>query len=246
MNPHVIVLASLGGAILLSPEIFILGLLCASDRARPRTRAWVFALGTAVGLGVAWFACNVVFGEASKPATEPAPAADTGSWASFVVHLAIAAALLVVGAYRVRSALRHAPIEGAPDQPKERKPSLIQRLAGTDELPMPRKIARSFMLGFACTGPHPKVFPVVIAAAHQLSQLSGADRALGIGLFVGISMVPGIAPAIIETARPGSSAGLMEASERFMETKGRWLSAVILLAAAAFVGWNGFRAMPGG
>jgi predicted negative regulator of RcsB-dependent stress response len=38
----------------------------------------------------------------------------------------------------------------------------------------------------------------------------------------------------------------MEASERFMETKGRWLGAVILLAAAAFVGWNAFGVMPRG
>lgn len=245
MNPHLLVLASLGVAILLSPEIFILGLLCASDRARPRMRAWVFALGTAVGLGVAWYACNVVF---TSPQASPAPAADSGSWVSFGVHVAIAIALAVLGVLRVRNALRAAPLDGVPakEGAAPKKPSFLQRLAGTDELPLPRKVARSFLLGFACTGPHPKVFPVVIAASRQLDQLSGTDRGLGVVIFAVIALLPGVAPAIIETIRPGSAAGLMEASERFMETKGRWLGAVILLAAAAFVGWNAFGVMPRG
>ena len=245
MNPHLLVLASLGVAILLSPEIFILGLLCASDRARPRMRAWVFALGTAVGLGVAWYACNVVF---TPKEGDPVSAAESGSWVSFGVHLAIAIALGVLGVLRVRKALRGAPVDGVPAKAGSapRKPSFLQRLAGTDDLPLPRKVARSFMLGFACTGPHPKVFPVVIAASHQLDQVSGADRGLGVVLFAVIALLPGVAPALIETIRPGSAAGLMEASERFMETKGRWLGAVILLAAAAFMGWNAFGAMPRG
>jgi hypothetical protein len=245
MNPHLLVLASLGVAILLSPEIFILGLLCASERARPRMRAWVFALGTAVGLGIAWYACNVVFPPSDA---DPAPAAESGSWLRFGVHLAIAIALAVLGVLRVRKALRAAPVDGVPAKvgAAPRKPSLLQRLAGTDELSLPRKVARSFLLGFACTGPHPKVFPVVIAASRQLDQLSGTDQGLGVVIFAVIALLPGVAPAVIETIRPGSAAGLMEASERFMETKGRWLGAVILLAAAAFVGWNAFGVMPRG
>jgi hypothetical protein len=39
MNNHYAILASLGAAVLLSPEITVLGLVAASDRQHPRTFA---------------------------------------------------------------------------------------------------------------------------------------------------------------------------------------------------------------
>ena len=49
MTTHLTVLASLGAAILLSPEILILGLIMASDRKAPKLVAWMYALGAALG-----------------------------------------------------------------------------------------------------------------------------------------------------------------------------------------------------
>ena len=44
MTQNIAVLASLGVAILLSPEITVLGLIAASDKKIPRTCAWVLFL----------------------------------------------------------------------------------------------------------------------------------------------------------------------------------------------------------
>ena len=49
MSAHLTVLASLGVAILLSPEILVLGLVMACDRQAPRLSAFLYALGAAAG-----------------------------------------------------------------------------------------------------------------------------------------------------------------------------------------------------
>ena len=53
MNNYYAILASLGVAVLLSPEITVLGLIAASDQKRPRTFAWAFGIGTIIGLAFA-------------------------------------------------------------------------------------------------------------------------------------------------------------------------------------------------
>jgi predicted negative regulator of RcsB-dependent stress response len=44
--------------------------------------------------------------------------------------------------------------------------------------------------------------------------------------------------------RPGGSGWIKEACERFMRTNGRWIAALILLGAGAFVAWHAVKSMP--
>ena len=64
-------------------------------------------------------------------------------------------------------------------------------------------------------------------------------------LFAVISVTPALLPAIIETVRPGSAARIKDGYERVMKVHGRWITAVLLLAAAAFVGHNAWEKFPG-
>ena len=254
MTAHLTVLASLGVAILLSPEILILGLIMACDKRAPRFVAWMYAIGAAIGLGMGLV---IGFLVAPAPHSESAPHAPT--WTEFAVRAAIAAILLTVGVQRAVGAMRKAPIEGeaeAEGRAPEGKKGLTTRVKawfkskfpgfGKTDLPLWRRATRSALLGFATMGIHPKCVGVAIAAGHQALQIAGdEDRTFGILVFAVIAMLPAIAPAVIETAHSGASAAIKESSERFLKTNGRWISAAILLAAGAYVAWNAAREMPG-
>ncbi|MFM9170499.1 MAG: hypothetical protein ACKOTD_10380, partial [Phycisphaerales bacterium] len=93
---------------------------------------------------------------------------------------------------------------------------------------------------------HPKCLAVAIAAGHQAMQIgSEEDRVFGLAVFAAISMIPSVAPAVIETARTGACASIKESTERFMKTNGRWVSAAVLLGAGAYVAFNAWSEMPG-
>jgi hypothetical protein len=96
--------------------------------------------------------------------------------------MAIALALLTIGARRAVSALLRKPI---PDVAKdESKPSkfgaaLTRRFPSLDlnaDLPVSRRVGRAGLAGFAMCGLHPKVFPIAIAAGHQIVQIANAER----------------------------------------------------------------------
>ena len=254
MTAHLTVLASLGVAILLSPEILILGLIMACDKRAPRFVAWMYAIGASIGLGMGLV---IGFLVAPAPHAESAPHAPT--WTEFAVRAVIAAILLTVGVQRAVGAMRKAPIEGeaeAEGRAHEGKKGLTTRVKawfkskfpgfGASDLPLWRRATRSALLGFATMGIHPKSVGIAIAAGHQALQISGdQDRTFGILVFAVISMLPAIAPAVIETAHSGASTAIKESSERFLKTNGRWISAVILLGAGAYVAWNAAHEMPG-
>lgn len=253
MNNYYAILASLGAAVLLSPEITVLGLIAASDRRSPRTFAWVFALGTIIGLA---FALAIGFMLAQ---THPQASHDTEpTWVGFVVRSSIATALFIVGMYRLVNAIRNAPIEKTPEQEehsvkhrigrwfKEHFPAVAKRFDGSIEISNTRRAMRWGLLGFACDGLHPKIFPIVTAAGHEALQVSNTqERFTGILLFVVIALVPGLIPAIVETVHPGVSARIKESFERFMERYGRLISSAFILAVAAFVANNARNDMPG-
>ena len=125
----------------------------------------------------------------------------------------IAGALLVIGLYRAVNAIRHKPIPDvtkADHHPGRLRTSLSQRFPKLMHSLDPRPICRcgsalpAALAGFAVCGLHPKVFPIAIAAGHQILQISDhAERTLGIVVFAVISLVPALAPAVIETMRPG-------------------------------------------
>jgi hypothetical protein len=239
MSPHFLVLVSLGGAILLSPEIVVLGLLAASDRRSGRVAAVGFAAGAAAGIAAAWIIGSWIKAPAMSEHEAP-------TWTGFAIHLTIAAALLAIGLHRARNTLRGARVSEAVAA-KDAKPSwsqrLLARLAGEDAPPR-RRVGLAFLLGLVSTGPNPKVFPVAIAASHQAGQLEGSERVAGSILFATIASLPGLVPLSVELVRPGGSAGLRESIEGFLEGKGRWMAAAILIAASVFVGIRAWEHRP--
>ncbi|WP_167107171.1 GAP family protein [Mycobacterium sp. DL592] len=250
MTAHLTVLATLALAILFSPETLIVGLIIASDKKVPRQASLAFSLGAVVGIV---FATGIGMWIAALTGMSEAP--HHPSWPGFIVRVVIAVALLAIGLYRAVAALRHKPIAD-PTEPgytpsrlrealAERFPGLARRLNPEVDLPVRQRIGRAGLIGFVVGGLHPKVFPIAIAAGHQLLAISDrSDRLVGIVVFAGIALVPAVAPTVIELVRPGAAGRIKEGYERLMKVHGRWLVAVLLIAAAAFVGHNAFDHMP--
>jgi hypothetical protein len=230
----------------------VLGLVVASDKVVPRQTSFAFAFGAIAGIT---FATGIGVLIAYLTGTESAATSHHGSWPGFLVRVVIALALLVIGLYRAVNAIRHKPIPDVsePDhQPSrlraritERFPALAGQLNPEADLPVRRRITRAALAGFAVCGLHPKVFPIAIAAGHQLLDITDAsERALGIVVFAVIALVPAVAPAVIELGSPGAAGRIKDGYERFMKVHGRWVTAVLLLAVALFVGSNALEHLP--
>ncbi len=250
MSTHLAVLATLALAILFSPETLVLGLIVASDKKVPRQASFAFAVGAVAGIA---FATGVGMLIAHLTGTPDVPHHD--SWPGFVVRILIAAALLAIAIHRAIGAVRHKPIADVsePDhQPSklraritEHFPALARRLSPQADLPVRQRITRAALAGFAVCGLHPKVFPIAIAAGHQLLQITDrSERLLGVVVFAAIAVVPALAPAVIEMVSPGASSRIKDSYERIMKVHGRWIIAVLLLAAAVFVGHNALEHLP--
>ena len=224
-------LATLALAIFFSPETLVAGLIVAADKTSPRLAAFSFAVG-----GVAGIAFATGIGLWIAQASGALDAAGHGSWPGFWVRVAIATVLLVIGLTRAVNAVGHKPIPEISERPH--KPSA--------ELSTSRRAARALLVGFAMCGLHPKVFPIAIAAGHQITEISGrGERTLGVVLFAVISVVPAVLPAILEVVNPGAITRIKDGYERIMQRHGRWITAVLLLSAAAFVGHAAWEKYPG-
>lgn len=252
MSAHVTVLATLALAILFSPETLVLGLVIASDKKVPRQAAFAFAIGGIVGItfatGIGVLVAHLS-GAGNATAHHP-------TWAGFIVRILIAAALLVIGVHRAIGAIRHKPIADVSEptyKPSTLRtritdhfPAVKARLDPKSDLTERQRISRALFAGFAICGLHPKVFPIAIAAGHQILEINDRpERTLGIVIFAVISVVPALAPAVIELVHPGASSRIKDGYERIMKVHGRWIVAVLLLGVAAFVGHNAFTHMPG-
>lgn len=251
MSSHFAALTSLALAIFFSPEMLVLGLFIASDKKVPRLAAAAFGLGAIVGIA---FATSI--GLLIAHLSGAGAAADRhGTWPGFIVRALIAAALLIIGIYRAVNAARKQDIPdiSKPEQKPSRTatwlrthfPKLMRQFEPNADLPVPRRIARAGLAGFAICGLHPKVFPIAIAAGHQITQITDrGERGAAVLIFAVISVVPALLPVIIETVKPGSSVRVKAGYERFMKDNGRWATAVLLLAAAAFVAHNAWEKFP--
>ena len=248
MSSHFAVLASLALAIFFSPETLVLGLIIAGDKKVPRLSAFAYALGGILGIAFAT-GIGLWIAHASGTGTHSAP---HHGWPSFLLRVAIAAALLTIGARRALNAMRHKPIPDIAEpehKPSRLRAALTSRVPGLDpnaDLPVPRRVLRAGLAGFAMCGLHPKVFPIAIAAGHQIVQIARpGERALGVVLFAVIAAIPALLPAVIDVVKPGATVGIKEAYERVMKVHGRWIGALLLLGAGAFVGFDAWRDMPG-
>ncbi len=247
MSTHLAVLATLALALLFSPETLVLGLVVASDKKVPRQATLAFSAGAIAGIA---FATGIGVGIAALTGTA---AVSTGhsSWPGFIVRILIAAALLAIGIRRAIGAIRHKPIADTANpqrQPSKLRTRLLERFPGLDvkaDLPAHQRITRAALAGFTICGLHPKVFPIAIAAGHQILQIPDRpERALGAIVFAVIAVVPALTPSVIEILRPGSADRIKEGYERVMKVHGRWIVAVLLLVAAAFVAHNAFDHLP--
>jgi len=223
----------------------------AGDKKVPRLAAVAFAIGAVLGVAFAtgiglWIAI--------------ASGADfhtrNGSWPGFIVRMLIAVALLAIGAYRAVNAFRRQPITDISESAntpsrlwislKQRFPKLMNRLDPNADLSVSQRITRAALAGFAACGLHPKVFPIAIAAGHQIVQITDPRvRTLGIVIFAAIAVVPAVLPAVIELVRPGAVVRIKESYESTMKVHGRWITALLLLGAGAFVAHDAWKVMPG-
>lgn len=252
MSSHLAAVATLALAILFSPETLVLGLVITGDKRNPRLAAAAFALGGIVGIAFATGVGLLIAHAAGTPSTPE----DHDTWTGFGVRVLIAVALLAIGLARAVNAIRHKPI--ADISKTEQKPSrlraeLVQHLPGVmkqfqpgAELTDRQRMRRALLAGFAMCGLHPKVFPIAIAAGHQIGQIADpGERTLAVVLFAAISVVPALLPAVIELVRPGASIRIKDGYERLMRVHGRWITATLLLSAAVIVGHNAWEHFPG-
>lgn len=249
VSTHLAVIATLALALLFSPETLVLGLVVASDRVVPRQATLAFSGGAVVGIA---FATGIGVGIAALTGSAAGADAHHTSWPGFIVRLLIAIALLAIGLRRALGAIRHKPIVDVskPESQRRKLPAkLVERFPGLDpkaDLPARQRITRAALAGFTICGLHPKVFPIAIAAGHQILQIAGrGERTLAAVVFAVIAVIPALAPTVIEIVRPGAAGAIKEGYERIMKVHGRWIVAVLLLAAAAFVGHGAFEHMPG-
>lgn len=249
MSSHFAVLATLALALFFSPETLVVGLIVAGDKKVPRLAALAYA-GCAI-LGIA-FSTGIGLWIAHASGTGSRAGDHHDGWPSFVVRVAIAAVLITIGARRAVSALRKKPIPDVSES--ERKPSalraaLTRRFPGLDpaaDLPVPRRVARAGLAGFAMCGLHPKIFPIAIAAGHQIFQITDpGERTLGVVMFAAIAVTPALVPAIIDLVNPSATVRIKAGYERIMKVHGRMITAVLLLVAGAYVGLEAIKAMPG-
>lgn len=251
MSSHFAVLASLALAIFFSPETLVLGLLIAGDKKVPRLAAAGFAVGGILGIA---FATGIGLWIAHASGADSHVDSHHG-WPSFVVRVAIAAALITIGTRRAINAVRKRPIAdvslaATPEhKPNAVRAALTRRFPGLDpeaDLPVPRRVIRAVLAGFTMCGLHPKVFPIAIAAGHQIFQITQpGQRTLGIVMFAVISVVPALLPLVIDLVNPGATTRIKAGYERIMKVHGRWITAALLLVAGAFVGFEAVKDMPG-
>ena len=228
----------------------MLGLIIAGDKVAPRRASFAFGVGAVLGIT---FATGIGLWIAHISGTEATTRHH--SWPGFIVRALIAGALLSLGVYKAVNALRGNPIADVsePDHRPgklrtaltRRFPKVMRDMDPAADMSASGRVARAGLAGFAVCGLHPKIFPIAIAAGHQIVQIANpASRAAAIAIFAAISVVPALLPAIIEMINPGAVVGIKRSYERIMAVHGRWITAVLLLGAGAFVAHEAWRALP--
>ena len=252
MSSHLAAVATLALAIFFSPETLVLGLIVAGNKQNPRLAAFAFALGGITGIA---FATGIGLMIAHASGTDTS-AAHHDSWAGFSVRVAIAVVLLTIGLTRAVNALRHKPIpdvtktEQKPGRARaelnRRFPGVMKQFQPGADLSTRQRLVRALLAGFAMCGLHPKVFPIAIAAGHQISEITAPDqRTLAGVLSAVIAVVPAVLPAVIEMVRPDAAIRIKDGYERVMKVHGRWITAALLLSAALIVGHSAWEKFPG-
>ena len=252
MSSHIALLASLALAIFFSPETLVVGLVVAGDKKVPRLAAAAYALGGIAGIA---FATGIGLWIARASGTDETAHVHHDGWPGFLVRAVIAAVLLAIGLTRAVNAVRAKPIpdpshsDPKPSRAKawlqERFPKVATALRPDPDMSVRHRLSRAAAAGFAMCGLHPKVFPIAIAAGHQILQIPARpERLAGIVIFAVISVIPAVLPAVIDVIRPGSTERIKDGYERIMKIHGRWITAALLIMAAVLVGHSAWDKMP--
>lgn len=253
MSTHIAVIASLGLALLLSPETLLLGLVIASDRKAPRLAAWMYALGGLVGIVFA-LSVGMMLLPAPHATTAVAAAVDAHRWRRFIIHAVLAAVLLVIGVRRALAAFSDEPVEEPEEEKrtsrlwagfKARFPSFAHLVDPASDLPREQIGLRGALAGFAVCGLHPKIFPVAIAAGHQIEEMPAHQRVSGVLVFILLGAGATLVPAILEMVRPGSAGAAKDAIERFTKVWGRTVIALLLVGVGLHIARRAWELYPG-
>lgn len=253
MSTHIAIVASLGLALFLSPETFVLGFVIASDRKAPKRAAWAYAAGGVLGILFS-FGIGMLLATETSLGTGGAAVTGDHAWRKFVVHAVLATVLLVIGTRRAIGALTQEPI-AEPEQEKRtsrlwasfrsRFPSFAHLVDPASDLPMNEIALRGALAGFAVCGLHPKIFPVAIAAGHQIEDMPAHIRPLGALVFILLGAGATFVPAILETLRPGSAGTAKETIERLMKVYGRTAIALLLIGVGLHMARRAWELYPG-
>jgi hypothetical protein len=159
--------ASMGLAICASPEILILGLLMAANRAAPRRNTALFFIGGFIGLSAL-----LILG-ASLTASDPTGPIQP-SMHRFIVKATFGTALIALGTFRAWQYLFGAAPE--PKAPNEKQshiknlldvlfPTLSERTVARHQMGL-HYFLSSLVIGFISTALNPKIIPFAMLVGH--------------------------------------------------------------------------------
>jgi threonine/homoserine/homoserine lactone efflux protein len=199
-------------AVALSP-IPIIGIVLVLDSSRARRNGPAFALGWVAGLSIVSVVVVLVVGAATDPGSD---AASGVNW----FMAAIGIAFLVMAAQQWRK------------RPKRGEPAEVPAwMASISSI----SAAKAAGLGVALSAANPKNLALTLAASAAIAnaQLSGADTAIAIGVFVAIGSITVVGAVLFYLVTPTRAAEPLAAVRRFMADNNATIMMVILLILGA-------------
>ena len=239
--------ASMGIAICASPEILILGLLMAANRAAPRRNTALFFIGGFIGLSAL-----VILGASLTPSDPTGPIQP--SIHRFIVKATFGTALTALGTYRAwQYFFGAAPEPKAPNEKQSHIKNLLDVLfPSLSERPIARRqmglhyFLSSLMIGFISTALNPKMIPFAMLVGHELAlERAYTTRTLCLLTFASLAILPWIFPLGLSIFTPGAAPQMRSWLTKFMEKNGRWIIALICLGFGAHMYKGAFDMWPG-
>lgn len=221
------VLGSLGAACLLSPEVFLLGLVLAGDDAGAKSKSISYFIGTAAGIAAAMTIGLSISGDGLHLRHHP-------SWHAFIIRAGLGIALLWLGIERAREYWKQ--LRGLAPSVEKQAGMLKQALAhwmpvgGNSPLSRGRALWRCFELGAFVGAVNPKRLPICIAAGHQMSAMAPASAQVsGAVIFLVLALLPSFLPAAMAVSGPAAARRLRAKFDAVVERHGLAIVALILI-----------------
>lgn len=220
-----VICASLGFGIFISPEVLIIGLLLASDRSHPQANTLGYFLGSAVG--IALLLCAGYFLTHSTSPTHP-------SGFAWWLRVIFGGGLVLLGIHTLWKQLY-----GKAKQPKShpKKAGLgakLMKLLPVSEEPRPGgplpSLAICTGLSFLLTVVHVKTVGLATSAGHSLHAAPDqATLTASMAAFLSLALFPTLLPLGLAVFHPESAAKARQVSQAVAEKHGGWILAIILL-----------------